>query len=286
MKRVFLIGDPVAHSVSPEMHNAAFQALGIDWRYELLPTPLDSLAQAVERLRLKDYVGANVTIPHKESTIAHVDAISDEARQIGAVNTIIKRNGRLIGENADAEGFLQVLANAKVPLKGTRTAILGAGGVARAAAFALARAGVCSIAFFNRTEARAVALATLLHAQVPDVELYVSELDEIGRAQIVVNATSVGMSPNVDASPWPDGVAFPREAIAYDLVYRPRRTRFLIDAERAGAKTIDGLGMLVHQGAVSFRLWTGRRAPVEIMFQAAERALDGQPARLSTGVSA
>ncbi len=273
MKRVFLFGDPVAHSVSPEMHNAAFQAFGIDWRYELLRTPQDLLSQAVERLRLKDCVGANVTIPHKESIIPFLDGMNDSARQIGAVNTIVIRNGRLIGENTDVEGFLQVLSDAKVPVTGARAVILGAGGSARAVAFALAQAGVRSIALFNRTEARAVTLATLMQAHFPNVELAVNQLHPLEHASIVVNSTSVGMSPNVNASPWPRGVAFPRGAVAFDLVYRPRRTRFLIDAEQAGAMTIDGLGMLVQQGAASFRLWTQSDPPIRLMFQAAEQAL-------------
>ncbi len=273
MKRVFLFGDPVAHSVSPEMHNAAFQAFGIDWRYELLRTPQDLLSQAVERLRLKDCVGANVTIPHKESIIPFLDGMNDSARQIGAVNTIVIRNGRLIGENTDVEGFLQVLSDAKVPVTGARAVILGAGGSARAVAFALAQAGVRSIALFNRTEARAVTLATLMQAHFPNVELAVNQLHPLEHASIVVNATSVGMSPNVNASPWPHGVAFARGALAFDLVYRPRRTRFLIDAEQAGAMTIDGLGMLVQQGAASFRLWTQSDPPIRLMFQAAEQAL-------------
>lgn len=273
MKRVFLIGDPVAHSVSPQMHNAAFQALGIDWQYELLPTPPDSLPQAARWLRYDDCIGANVTIPHKERIITHLDDLSDEARQIGAVNTVIKRNGRVIGENTDAQGFLQVLVDAKVPLKGSRAAILGAGGAARAVAIALARAGVRSIVFFNRTEARAIGLARLVRAHFPNVGLDVNKLDELGRAQLVVNATPVGMWLDVSASPWPHTVAFPRQATVCELVYRPRRTRLLLDAEQAGAKTIDGLGMLVHQGAASWQMWTGKQAPVEIMFQAAEKAL-------------
>ncbi len=273
MKRVFLIGNPVAHSVSPEMHNAVFQAFGIDWRYDLLRTPQDLLSQAVERLRLKDCVGANVTIPYKESIIRYLDDMNDSARQIGAVNTIVNRNGRLIGENTDVKGFLQVLSHAMVPVAGARTVILGAGGAARAVAFALAQAGVRSIVLFNRTEARAITLANLMQAQFPNVELVVNQLHPLEHASIVVNATSVGMSPNVNVSPWPHGVAFARGALAFDLVYRPRRTRFLIDAEQAGAKTIDGLGMLVQQGAVAFRLWTQYDPPVEIMFQAAEQAL-------------
>jgi shikimate dehydrogenase len=192
------------------------------------------------------------------------------------VNTIVKRNGRLIGENTDAEGFLQVLADAKILLKDCRVAILGAGGAARAVAFALAQAGAHSITLFNRTAARAVALATLVHTHFPDVELTVNQLHELEHASIVVNATSLGMAPNVNASPWPRGAAFPSGAVAYDLVYRPRRTRFMIDAEQAGAKAIDGLGMLVQQGAAAFRLWTQCDPPIQIMFRAAAQALAEQ----------
>ncbi len=272
MKRVFLLGDPVAHSISPGMHNAAFRALGLDWEYQLLPTPVELLPHAVERLRDDDCAGANVTIPHKVAILAHLDAISDRARRLGAANTIVKRRGALIGDNTDTEGFLRPLIDSGIDLVGARTVILGAGGAARAVAFALADSGVSSIVLINRTASRARALSEDI-SRYFRVHITVGDLAQINRAQLIVNATSVGMAPLAHASPLPPGANIPAGAVAYDLVYRPRHTLFLQQAERAGARTIDGLGMLVRQGAASLELWTGATAPVETMLNAAGQAL-------------
>jgi shikimate dehydrogenase len=274
MKRVFLIGQPVAHSVSPAMQNAALRAHGLDWRYELLETPRAHLPAAIQRVRADDCAGANVTIPHKESVVEFLDDVTPAARQIGAVNTIVKRDGKLIGENTDGYGALQTLREARVELRDARIIVLGAGGAARAAVFAFAAAGVQSIGIINRTSARAVALANSLRAHFPRLALTINQHEWIGDAELVVNATSVGMTPRVDESPMPTGIALPRGAATFDMVYRPQETRFLRDAGKSGAHTIGGLSMLAHQGAVAFTLWTGRAAPVQVMFDAARRALE------------
>ncbi len=273
MKRVFLIGDPVAHSVSPAMHNAAFREEGIEWQYELLPTPVERLLQAVEQIRGDDCAGANVTIPHKETILAYMDCLTDRARALGAANTIIKRDGMLVGDNTDANGFLQPLIARGVDLVGASTVIFGAGGAARAVAFALAESGVSSIALMSRTSLRGRALAERISLCFPRLQVTVGDLDQITTAQLCVNATSVGMVPFSHASPLPPGANVPAGSVAYDLVYRPRRTMFLQQAERSGARVIDGLGMLVQQGAASLELWTGVSAPIEIMYRAAQRAL-------------
>lgn len=258
MKRTFLLGYPVAHSLSPQLHNAAFHALGMDWKYELLETPNDQLAQAVDRVRQDDCGGANVTLPHKEAITNWLDDLGQGARLVGAVNTIVKRDGKLIGENTDMAGFARALADAKVNPRGARVVILGAGGAARAVAFALASAGVSRLVIINRTASRAEDLRDKVRRYYPRLALEVNRPDELKTADIIVNATSVGMVPNVAESPLPQGYLVPRGAVAYDVVYNPAETRFLYEARNAGAKTIGGMGMLAHQGAVAFKMWTGR----------------------------
>ena len=272
IKHVYLLGYPVAHSVSPAMQNAAFAALGMNWEYALLSLPREDLPRALARVRQDDCIGLNVTIPHKAAMFALLDDVGESARRIGAVNTLVKRDGKLIGENTDAYGFIQSLRDARVEPRGMHVAVLGAGGAARAVVFALAEAGAASIAIVNRTASRAALLGDTLKHEFPRLDISVNTIESLQNANLIVNATSVGMSPNVDNSPMP--CAFPRQAIAFDLVYRPLQTRFLRDAERSGAQTINGLGMLVHQGAASFKLWTGRDAPVHVMFQAASREVE------------
>lgn len=273
MKRVFLIGYPIAHSLSPALHNAAFRACALDWQYELLETPRDKLAEAVTRLRAADCAGANVTIPHKEAILELLDAVGEDVRKISAVNTIVKRADKLIGKNTDAYGFLQALRDAHVELHGRRVVVFGAGGAARAAAFALAGAGVASLSIFNRTALRAATLADFLQTYFPNLALNVNYAEALRSANLIVNATAVGMSPRENESPMPLGCTLPRDAIAFDLVYRPAQTKFLRDAEQAGAQVLGGLGMLVHQGASAFKLWTEHDAPVDVMFNAAREAL-------------
>lgn len=271
MKRVFLLGDPLGHSLSPAMQNAALRASRLDWQYELLETPRDRLGDAVARLRADDCAGANVTIPYKEVVLGWLDGLSENARQMGAVNTIVKREGKLIGENTDGYGFVHSLRDARIDGRGARVVILGAGGAARAVAFALAAAGAAKITLVNRTAARAATLADALRQDYPNLALAVNRYAALDDATLIVNATPLGMPPREDASPMP--TAFPRGAVAFDLVYRPLQTPFRRDAERAGARTMGGIEMLVHQGAAAFKLWTGRDAPVDVMVEAAEAAL-------------
>jgi shikimate dehydrogenase len=273
MKHVFLLGYPVGHSISPAMQNAALRDLGIDWRYELLATPPDKLRETIACLRNDDCIGANVTIPHKQAVMEWLDEVSERARKIGAVNTIIKRDGKLLGDNTDAYGVSQSLVEENVLLRDKRVVVLGAGGAARGTVFALGEAGVSSITILNRTQSRADVLADFVRQQFPNVVVATNRVEAINSADIIINTTSVGMTPNVDASPMPNTMSFPSHAIAFDLVYRPLETKFLRDAKNAGAKTVGGLGMLVHQGALSLQLWTGREAPVPVMWQAAKDTL-------------
>jgi len=275
LELVGLIGWPVEHSVSPAMQNAAFEALGLPWRYQLLPTPPGEVGAALARLRAEGYRGANVTVPHKQAVMPFLDEIGAAARAIGAVNTLVLREGRWEGHNTDAQGFLAALRAGGCQPEGQRVLVLGAGGGARSVVYALTQVG-CEVTIYNRTASRARALAADMAGLGRSVSA-VATLDELdlGTFGLLVNATSVGMWPDVDASPWPAALPLPGQWTVFDLVYNPAETRLLAQARAAGATTIGGLGMLVYQGALAFELWTGYRPPVALMRAAAERALRG-----------
>jgi len=273
---VGVIGWPVSHSLSPAMHNAAFAALGLNWAYVPLPVPPERLEAAVRGLAALGFVGANVTVPHKSAVLPFLDELTSIAAAIGAVNTIVVRpDGTLLGDNTDGAGFLADLqsqiANRKSQI--ARVLVLGAGGAARAIVYALAEAGT-TIAVVNRTPARAEELCQTVRRTLPaalvSAHPFPDALPELAaRADLIVNATSLGLHPD-DPLPWDPAIPFRPGQIVYDLVYT-RRTPFLALAESCGARAIAGLGMLVHQGARAFELWTGREAPVEVMFEALRR---------------
>jgi len=269
-RRIGLIGDPVEHSLSPAFQQPAFDALGLDIRYELWPTTLEMLPGRLDDLRAGRALGANVTVPHKEAAFAAMDDVSDLARRVGAVNTIVPRRGRLFGDNTDVHGFLVPLRERGARLDELEAVIIGAGGAARGIVVALLDAGVSRVNLLNRTAGRAERLA----AELQD-DRVVAARSEVAlalapRTGLLVNATSIGW--HGDTLPVDPDVflALPRDALAYDLTYR--ETPFLRAAGAAGIATIDGLPMLVHQGARSFELWTGRPAPVEVMWAAAVAA--------------
>lgn len=278
-QRIYLLGYPLGHSISPAMQNAALRARGLRTvRYEKLPVPPDKLETTIATLRAEECLGANVTVPHKQEILPFLDELSELAREIGAVNTILKRvdaNGvhRLVGENTDAYGFMQALRVRGIHPQNARAAIIGAGGAAAAAAYALAQEGAREIILLNRTLSRAVALADRLGARFPRLELAINDWEALPRMHFIINATSIGMAPHADESPLPPGATLPRGAIVYDLVYNPPETRFLREARRVGARVIGGLEMLIYQGARAFELWTGQDAPVEVMRKSATRAL-------------
>jgi shikimate dehydrogenase len=272
MKHLFLIGHPLGHSLSPVMHNAAIQALGLDWDYDLLDILPHQLPETVARLRQEDCVGANVTIPYKQAIIPFLDELAPNAAKIGAVNTIVKQGSKLVGENTDVHGVSRSLIEADFDARGARAVVLGAGGAARAVVFALAGLGVSEITILNRTGARAEELARTAGRDFPRLPLAVNALDTLGRATLVVNATPVGMFPRIESSPMPPGHQVPAQAVAFDLVYQPRETRFLREAERTGALAIGGLETLLHQGAAALTLWTGADAPLSSMRRALDQA--------------
>jgi shikimate dehydrogenase len=276
---VGLLGWPVSHSLSPAMHNAAFEYLNLDWRY--VPLPVDpartgAIPQAVAGLLALGLRGANVTVPHKQAVMSCVDRLAPAAEAIGAVNTIaVEKDGSLLGDNTDAAGFIGDLRDHGLDLQDRHVLVLGAGGSARAIVYGLAQAGVAQIAIANRTVAAAQALVAALqpHVRGCSIAAFALPADLKGlapQADLIVNCTSLGMTPNVDTCPWPQELPFRSGQIVYDLVYNPADTRLLRQAANSGAQAIGGLGMLVWQGAFAFERWTGTPAPVDIMRSAAE----------------
>lgn len=274
MRVAGVIGDPVEHSLSPFMHNAAFDALGIDARYELWGTSLDDLPARVASLREPEVLGANVTVPHKQAVMPLLDEVSETARLIGAVNTIVPADGRLLGDNTDAYGFRRSIELAYQGLEPRHAVVLGAGGASRAVVVALTQMGLGTVVIANRTPERAQALAGELGVESIGWERVADEAFPV--ADVVVNATSLGWHDEMPIAE--DALSRLRDgALVMDLTYR--ETPLLRAASARGLRTLDGLGMLVHQGARSFGLWTGHEAPVDVMQAAvvAEQARRARP---------
>ena len=271
-----VFGHPVSHSLSPVMHNAAIRALDLDYVYVPFHVPPSDLGKAVEGIRALGIAGVNVTIPHKERIIEYLDEVSENAMRIGSVNTVANRDGRLIGDSTDGPGFLRPAEEAWGTIGG-RALILGAGGSAKAVAFTLAQNG-CEVVIANRTHERAEELAEGLRAVFGSNISKAIELrgeviaEEIGGIDLLVNTTSVGMSPNTDGIPLPPQLLHAGLKV-YDLVYNPLKTRLIKEAESRGAKTMTGIKMLVYQGALSFEMWTGQRPPIDVMERAVAEAL-------------
>ena len=261
--RAFLLAHPVKHSLSPAMHNAALMHLKIAGRYEAKDVPPPALSTVLNDLRMSEVWGVNLSIPHKETAFELVDSLSAEARAIGAINTIVNKNGKLHGLNTDAPGFLASLEEASCRVKDLNVMVLGAGGAARGVTWALRQAGA-NVNLWNRSEARARQLCDEFGLNL----VIDSELEAQTRtSNLLVNTTSVGLGNPLE-SPLPEGV-LPKDGWVCDIVYRPLETKLLKDARVAGLQPIDGLGMLVHQGALALEAWTGRQAPVEVMRNAA-----------------
>jgi shikimate dehydrogenase len=280
VRLVGVIGSPVAHSLSPLLHTAAFAAMGLRdaWQSYAFEVPPGEADGALEEMRAAAVAGLSVTMPHKGDVAKLVDECSETARRLGAVNCVVARaDGSLFGANTDGEGFVASLARgAGWSPEGRRCVVMGAGGAARAVILALADAGAAEVAVVNRTPERAVGAADLARPVGVALPAGTPELAEAVRAAaLVVNATPVGMAGTAAGGagqePLVDPALLRRGQVAADLVYAPRVTQWLWAARVAGAHTLDGLGMLVHQAAAQLVLWTGREAPVEAMWEAAER---------------
>ena len=272
-RRAGIIGHPVAHSLSPVFQAAAFTECGLDVRYEFWDTEAAALHGRVVSLTDPSVLGANVTIPHKEAVIPYLDELGGQSARVGAVNTIVNRGGRLFGFNTDGPGFVAALRNeAAFEPAGKSILLLGAGGAARGIAFALAEARADNIGIWNRTAERASRLASDVGGAGGNV--HTSRTGDPGGYDCVVNCTSVGMegTGTETASPCDLSLARPT-ALAVDIVYNPDETAFLKAAKAQGLRTLGGLPMLIYQGALAFELWTGVRAPVDVMFEAARKKL-------------
>jgi shikimate dehydrogenase len=279
-QQVGLIGWPVDHSVSPAMHNAAFQALGLDWEYSLLPTEPGQVEAAVDRLRRERYRGANVTVPHKQAIMACMDRVSAAAQAIGAANTVVVQGDRLLGDNTDANGFELALGRSGFKAAGRRAVVLGAGGAARAVVYGLLDAGIAQVTVLGRAPQHAEELALDVGSlrdwpsRLCGLPLTAGTLVKMAdSADLLVNATPVGMWPQAGGSLWPDDRPIPPRLAVFDLVYNPATTRLLGQARASGARAIGGLEMLVQQGALAFELWTGQAPPVKVMRSAAKQAI-------------
>ncbi len=279
MKRLAVIGYPIKHSISPAMHQAALDALGVEARYDRVEVAPDDLPAFVEEVRRGEWGGINVTVPHKEAVLPLLDDVAPEATAIGAVNTVVIQGDRLIGYNTDAAGFLRALRDdGGFDPEGKVVALLGAGGAARALLWSLVRSRTRVVRLFNRSLERARRLAEAAQGWGKWTEVAVESWGQdtedwqelLADCDLVINATSVGLLP--EESPLP-AKAIPAEALVMDLIYNPRPTRLLGDAAGMDLRTLDGLPMLVYQGATAFELWTGLKAPVGVMLTAAEAAL-------------
>lgn len=268
-----LIGYPVEHSLSPIMHNAAFQHLGLDYVYVAFTVPHERLGEAISGIRGLGIRGVNVTMPHKISVIKYLEGLDENAKLAGSVNTILNMDGQLVGYTTDGLGAFNALKYAGSDPLGKKIVILGAGGASRSISFTLAKYAR-ELVILNRTLRRAEELVGEIRRVIGFENIRAGPLlekileGELKDADILINATSVGMRPNDDETPVKKELLHGNLTV-FDIVYDPLETRLLREAKSVGAKTVDGLSMLVHQGALSFEIWTGVKAPVEVMREAA-----------------
>ena len=280
---VGLIGWPVEHSLSPAMQNAAFKAVSLNWRYVPLPVPPGQVEVAVRGLAALGFRGANVTVPHKQAVIPVLDSIAPDARKFGAVNTLVVERANdekavISGCNTDHKGFVSALRRDGFNPEGKSAVVVGAGGGGRAVVFGLLEAGAVDVLVLDLVSEKAEMLVSDLDSgnssRQHTLPLASETLIESARgADLLVNATPVGMWPKLEDSIWPEKVPIPRHLAVFDLVYNPPETKLLQQARKSEAHPIGGLEMLVGQGALSFEKWTGEKAPIEVMRQACDRAL-------------
>ncbi len=262
-----LFGYPVEHTLSPVMHNAAFEALGLDYCYVAFPVHPDYLEEAVKAIKALNFSGVNVTIPHKEKVIPFLDEIDKEASYIGAVNTIVNSNGRLKGYNTDGRGFMQYLFECGISAEGKEVLIVGAGGGSRAISYYVVKEAK-KVYLYDIEKEKAERLVADLKKNFDNIST-VDDIARIEKFHLLINATPLGLK---DEDPLPFDTALLRsDQIVYDLIYK--KTRLLDEASKKGCLTLDGLGMLLWQGVFAFELWTGMSPPVDIMRDALYKSL-------------
>ena len=286
MIKLGLTGHPLGHSLSPVIHTAALQSCGLDGSYSLFPVPPDDkqgLEGLLKRVRKGDITGLNVTIPHKQNVMEFLDELTPAAQAIGAVNTIYMRDGKLVGENTDAPGFLSDLKRfltTETPRHGGFNAlVLGAGGSARAVVYALLNDGWTVSLCVRRIEQAQQLADSFASYHLPitiyslsSIETNLQSLREASNLSLLVNTTPLGMTPNVDQSPWPENLPLPPDAAIYDLVYNPPETRLVRDARAHGLSATTGLGMLIEQAALAFETWTGCHPSTDILRASMEQS--------------
>lgn len=269
-----IFGDPISHSLSPVIYNAAFQSLGLPYYYVPFEVPERGLKEAVSAVSALGIGGINVTIPHKEAIIPFLNKISDESKKIGAINTVEVIANQLIGHNTDGSGFLKSLSEANVNLDGLQVILLGAGGASRGVAVSLLNANISELCVIARSMERRKVLHNDLSSLFPNIKISEHPFDKNDfrdAPTLLINTTPLGMKMG-DPLPYPVDRIYPNWVVA-DLVYNPFKTPFLLAAEKVGAKTVPGTGMLLHQAALSFEIFTKQKAPIEAMKKALLRSL-------------
>ncbi|WP_411347573.1 shikimate dehydrogenase [Paenibacillus sp. WLX2291] len=272
-----VIGDPIAHSKSPAMHNIALEAAGLPGMYVPLHVKPEHLAEAVTGARALGFSGFNVTIPHKVEIMTLLDELDESAISCGAVNTVVIRDGITTGYNTDGIGYVRSLKEETGELNGKKVVVLGAGGAARGIVYALLKEHVSDVVIVNRTRERADELISILTDKAEGTSLSSASQDELesvlSSADILINTTSIGMHPDLDATPV-DAALIPEGIVVSDLIYNPLETRLLREAKARGCTVVGGLGMFIYQGAYAFEYWTGVEAPVSLMHSAVLEALN------------
>jgi shikimate dehydrogenase len=275
-----VFGSPIAHSASPAMHNAAFAALGLNWRYLAFEVDPKNLSAALEGAKAMNFAGLNLTVPHKLLAVAMVDSLDESAKKWGAVNTIKfvqspkSKVQSAIGFNTDADAIVAALReDLKIKLRGAKILLLGAGGAGRTAALKLASEKVAELFLVNRTRSKAEEIAAGIKKQFPSAKVFIGFPKT--KMDLILNATSLGLKID-DSSPLDEKQFSLKQTCAvYDMIYRPTETALLKAAKSAGCKTANGLGMLLHQGAKAFEIWTGKSAPLDVMRRALEQNIYG-----------
>lgn len=272
-KLVGLLGYPISHSLSPQMHNTAFSHLGLGYAYLTFDTKEDNLNDVVKSMRVLNVKGFNVTMPNKANIIPLLDEVSPEAQWMGAVNTVLNDNGKLIGYNTDGRGYVQSLREAGIAFEGKKIVVAGAGGAGKAVCVQLAVDGAREIVILDMNEEAAVALSNTINEKIPSCKaegmgFSDENLKEALRtADMLTNCSPLGMTPHEDKSIIADPSVLRRDLIVSDVVYKPAKTKLLKMAEAAGCKTINGFGMMIWQGAMAFKIWTGEDMPVDLVRQ-------------------
>lgn len=270
-KLIALLGNPVAHSKSPKMHNTALKYLNLDYTYLAFEVESDQFKNAVYGLKSLGVVGFNVTMPYKQSIIPFLDELSEEAELCEAVNTVKNHHGRLIGYNTDGMGFIMSLKEQGIQVEHNKFSVIGAGGAAKSIVIQLAMQGASEIVLFNRSEQRAKHLVRIIRSRFPECSIHWREIDpltmavECKESEALIHTTNVGMGSEKERSLITDSTVFHKDLFVADLIYAPSKTKFLKLAEQNGCRIMNGLGMIIGQGALAFQIWTGKEMPISLV---------------------